>query len=150
QLRDPGVRQVGAVRVAGARADPGPHSHSPAARFGQALHLAAVHPDLPAPRALRPGLGLARAGGGRRLDCSKGRLLEVRLGQTAVPPTVRPRIRTWPCPVPTGAVWPDLPQNPVFISKSEPTASIRASAWRQLPISVAPRQGFVTRPPSIR
>src|SRR3954447_21732100 len=26
--------------------------------------------------------------------------------QTAVPPTVSSRMRTWPCPVPTGTVWP--------------------------------------------
>src|SRR3546814_12376607 len=67
------------------------------------------------------------ARGGRGLDAAAHHLIEVGRvallaplrGHTAVPPTVIPLILTWPWPVPTGAVWPDLPQNPVFISKSD-------------------------------
>src|SRR6185436_15861294 len=91
------------------------------------------------------GFRVGGAGGERRLDgifCGGD--------QTSVPPTVIAAIRTWPWPVPTGALWPPLPQMPVFIAKSLPTASIAARACRQLPIRVAPRHGFVTRPPSIR
>ena len=43
-----------------------------------------------------------------------------------------------------------LAADPGLHSKSSPTASIAASACRQLPISVAPRQGLVTLPASIR
>ena len=84
------------------------------------------------------GLGVGGAGGERRLD----RALSAALDQTSVPPTVIAAIRTWPWPVPTGALWPPLPQMPVFIAKSLPTASIAASACRQLPIRVAPRHGL--------
>src|SRR5262249_35278342 len=129
-----------------------PDADPPAARLGEALDLAGVDTDLTAARPLAPRLRICGARRRRRLGGSPGDLLEPgRLAaHTAVPPTVIPRMRTCPWPVPTGAVWPALPQKPVFISKSLPTASIRSSACRQLPIRVAPRQGRVTLPPSIR
>src|SRR5262249_37185069 len=128
QFGDSRVREVCAVRITGARVDPGSHADAAAAGLGQALDLAAMHPDLTAPWPLAPPLGLARAAGDRSFGRPAGGVLESVLGHTAVPPTVNPRIRTCPWPVPTGAVWPALPQKPVFISKSDPTASIRASA----------------------
>ena len=70
----------------------------------------------------RVGLGIGGPGGERRLD----RPSRPGLDQTSVPPTVIAAIRTWPWPVPTGALWPPLPQIPVFIAKSSPTASIAA------------------------
>ena len=144
---DARLAEVGAVGVADPAADPGAHADAALGRRGEALDLAAVDADL-APALLGGvGLGVAGAGGERRLDRARfgrGR------SNLASRPTVIAAIRTWPWPVPTGTFWPPLPQKPVFISKSLPTASIAASASRQLPIRVAPRQGRVTLPPSIR
>jgi len=102
-------------------------------RLGEALDLSGVDSNLAAGRSLAPGLpaSVAPAAVGRR-SAAPARPLP--RGRPPAPHFIRlcprpscPLIRTWPWPVPDRArVWPAFPQNPVFISKSVPTASIRA------------------------
>src|SRR3954454_20586768 len=145
KCRDPGLGQIGVIGVADPVSDPGADPDAPLGRRREALDLAGVGAYL-APGLLgQVGLGIGGAGCRGRLDGAP-----CQLDQTSVPPTVIAPILTWPWPVPTGTFCPALPQTPVFISKSLATASIAISASRQLPTRVAPRQGRVTRPPSIR
>src|SRR6185312_4202432 len=154
--RDARLAEVRSVGVADPVTAPGPDPDPGLGRRGEALDLAAVDPHLAPAVARRVRLGGRRPGAERGLDrAARGRgQLDVgqvaAAGHLAVPPTVIWPTRTCPWPVPTGTFWPPLPQIPVFMKKSSPTASIAASASRQLPISVAPVQGLVTLPSSIR
>src|SRR5262249_32560691 len=120
---------------------------------GEALHLAAVDSDLATAVFREVRLSLAGPGAQRRLNGSPRGVRyrrSVAPRHSSAPPTVIVPTRTWPWPVPTGTFCPPLPQIPVFIKKSSPTASIAASASKQLPTRVAPRQGRVTSPASIK
>src|SRR5262249_36784889 len=70
----------------------------------------------------------------------------------AVPPTVRPSMRTVGWPTPTRTPRPALPQGPTPASgaRSLRIIVILVSAWGPLPISVAPLTAGPTLPFSIR
>src|SRR4029450_12830012 len=124
--------------------------HAAFGGLGQRLDLALEHPHLDPLAVLGVSLGVTRARRDRGVHRAPREPLALCPHETAAPPTVSSRIRTWPWPVPTGTRCPSLPQNPVLISKSFATASIPFNASRQLPIRVAPRHGLVTLPPSLR
>src|SRR5436305_15198432 len=67
ERRDALVAQVGSIGVAGAAVEEHAQADAAAAGVGEALHLLLVPADLPRYRLFYPGLGVARAGGLRRL-----------------------------------------------------------------------------------
>src|SRR5438132_212432 len=100
----------------------------------------------------RGGLGVT--GPGERLLAQVRAPARAPVGpaHACVPPTVRPSMRTVGRPTPTGTDCPSLPQVPMPSSsrRSAPTRVMRVSTSGPLPMSVAPRTGRVTLPPSIR
>ena len=110
RARRPSSLEVGAVGVAGAAVDERAHADAAAAGVAEALDLAVVHADLPAGALLGPGLGVARAGGERRLDARAGR----RPRGSALTPPSRPRSARGCARAagrrPAGTAGPPLPQ----------------------------------------
>ena len=123
--REPGVGEVGAVGVADPVADPGPHADAALGRLGEALDLAAVDADLAA-RAILGARPRRRRRRRRAPPRPRGRArARAELGSYRRPADRhRPRSGRGPGRCRPAPVWPALPQKPVFISKSLPTASI--------------------------
>src|SRR5205823_11832161 len=117
---------------------------------------AAVHAHRERARALGARVCDLRAVRSRALEHLLAQRLElvgsgVARVHTAVPPTVMPVNRTVGWPTPTGFHWPSLPHEPVVpsIARSEATPSILSIASLPLPVSVALRTGWASRPSSI-
>src|SRR6218665_2687150 len=80
----------------------------------------------------------------KRAEHLHGRQCSTAARRHAVPPTVRPSMRSVGCPTPTGTLWPALPQVPTPLSRrmSLPISVTFLSASGPLPMMVAPLTGY--------